>query len=180
MRLWWNQSLASCGWWLVGDPSVRPSVCPSVYIRPYVRETCFRVGPRRFASVDDLHRSWSRPRRDDHDRRVITRERVATRILPPKIVHLDRFQRERVCCECDYPLDLSELNDFWERSLGEQLCDCSECKNWEYKDWTHLSIWLNIFGNYKYVEYVPCVKHEQCAFYQVIRLNFVKLNIDNF
>lgn len=24
MRLWWNQSLASCGWWLVVDPSVRP------------------------------------------------------------------------------------------------------------------------------------------------------------
>lgn len=55
MRLWWNQSLASCGWWLVGDPSVRPSVHTSI------RETFF---PRHFANRDP-HRSRSpRPRRD--------------------------------------------------------------------------------------------------------------------
>lgn len=35
MRLWWNQSLASCGWWLVGDPSVRPFVRP--YVHTYVK-----------------------------------------------------------------------------------------------------------------------------------------------
>lgn len=48
MRLWWNQSLASCGWWLVGDPSVRLSVHPvRPHVNTYVRETCFRVSPRR-------------------------------------------------------------------------------------------------------------------------------------
>jgi len=48
MRLWWNQSLASCGWWLVGDPSVRLSVHPvRPHVNTYVRETCFRVSQRR-------------------------------------------------------------------------------------------------------------------------------------
>lgn len=63
MRLWWNQSLASCGWWLVGDPSVRPSVhisvrasvkrvSASLYLRSssIVIETATRRSPTRHYS----------------------------------------------------------------------------------------------------------------------------------
>lgn len=62
MRLWWNQSLASCGWWLVGDPSVpsvRPFVRPSVrtYVRTYVRPR--NVLPRRAALLSQRRRSSS-------------------------------------------------------------------------------------------------------------------------
>lgn len=56
MRLWWNQSLASCGWWLVGDPSVpsRPS------IRPHVPTCICTSEERAFVSVRALLRQRRR------------------------------------------------------------------------------------------------------------------------
>lgn len=92
MRLWWNQSLASCGWWLVGDLSVRLSVRPSV--RPY---TCYMFAKRASALVR-IAPPASTILIDDRDRgtaaTITTRhywERIVTEILAPK-----RAPNERV------------------------------------------------------------------------------------
>lgn len=57
MRLWWNQSLVSCGWWLVGDPSVRPSILSVhtfIYVRPWNVLPCQSalLRQRRQSSID--------------------------------------------------------------------------------------------------------------------------------
>lgn len=163
MRLWWNQSLASCGWWLVGDPSVRPSVRSS--IRPSVHTSIHTSVKRASASVrvaspaSTIFIDCDRDRAvDDHDRRVIIRERVATRILAPKIApNPGCFRRKRVCCVCDLSLDFSERFSRREVDLSEQF-------QWILKtdkDWTtHLSIkydWTLL--EIKYVEHVSRVEY---------------------
>lgn len=93
MRLWWNQSVTGELWVVASrrpiHPSIRPSIRPSIHpsipsVHTFIRTSVKRRASAsiRVASVDNLHRLWSRPRRRRSS--VIIREYAATRILAPK------------------------------------------------------------------------------------------------